>query len=366
MIGFGAPVLLVGAVCVPVVWLLVIWGVRRRRATETEFAGAGVALLRSGRVNPAWRAVKTAILLIAIALAAISLARPQIGQTSVVLPREGSDVIIAIDVSRSMEVSDVKPTRLDVAKQAAKSLISHLGGDRVGLVAFAGSATLRFPLTTDDAAARQVIDGLAIGDSGVKPGTDIGEALATARGAYTGDKTRSKVVVLISDGEDLSGNDLAAVSAAANDGITIHSVGVGTTAGGEVSGPDPRTGQVHQVIDPATGTTAISHRDDGNLRQLAAAGHGTAYDGNTTDFAFNLSTSIDSLAKTRFNSGVTTTPIERFQIPLLLALALLIAESLIVDSGVQVWQRIPRRRARAAPRLLVNPAGARQPVGGSS
>ncbi|HTE84202.1 MAG TPA: hypothetical protein VK821_05675 [Dehalococcoidia bacterium] len=191
--------------------------------------------------------------------------------------------------------------------------------------------------------------------------------MATARGAFTGDKTRGKVIVLISDGEDLSGSDLAAARAAADVGLTIHTVGVGTAPGGEVAGPDPRTGQVQRVIDPATGTTAISHRDDGNLRQLAAVGLGRAYEGNTTDFAFDLSTSIDSLAKTRFNSGATTTPIERFQIPLALALALLIVESLIVESGAQIWQRIPtRRNARRGRARALDARGVRQTAGGSS
>ena len=134
------------------------------------------------------------------------------------LPREGGDVVIAVDVSRSMQVGDVQPTRLDIAKRAAKSIVNHLGGDRVGLVAFAGSATLRFPLTTDDEAANQVIDSLTIEESGVKPGTEIAEALASARGAFTPDKTRGKVIVVISDGEDLSGNDLAAAKAAADSG----------------------------------------------------------------------------------------------------------------------------------------------------
>ncbi len=349
MIGFGAPALLVGALSVPLIVLALSWGLRRRRLAETRYAAGGLAVVRSGQVSPLWRGVKRALLLSAVALAVLSLARPQLGQTGLVLPREGSDVIIAIDVSRSMEVSDVKPARLDAAKQAAKSLVAHLGGDRVGLVAFAGSATLRFPLTTDDSAARQVIDGLAIGDSGVRPGTDIAEAVATGRGAFTGDKTRSKVIVLISDGEQLSGEDLAAAKAAADVGITLHTIGVGTSQGGEVAGPNPRTGQFERVIDPATGATAISRRDDANLRQLASAGQGRAYDGNGTDFAFDLSTAIDSLVKTQFNAGATTTAVERFQIPLALALALLIAESLVLESGAQVWQRLTlRRRTRGS------------------
>lgn len=346
MIRFGLPALLGALLAVPALAAILVWGLRRRAAAERRFAGSGLVLLRSGSIAPGRRRFKAALVLLVAALLAFALARPQIGQTSVVLPREGSDVVIALDVSNSMAAGDVKPTRLDRAKGAAGALIDHLGGDRVGLVVFAGSANARFPLTTDGTAARQVVEGVAIKDTGLKAGTDIAGAIATARGILTGDKTRGKVIVLISDGEDLSGNDLAAVKDAAGAGLIVHTIGVGTAQGGQVFAVDTRTGRGNQarpVIDPATGQTAVSYRDDGNLRSLAAAGNGTAYDGNTTDFAFDLSGSIDRLAKTRFASGATTTPIERFQIPLALALALLLADTLLAET-------VARRQARSRPR----------------
>jgi Ca-activated chloride channel homolog len=348
MIGFGSPLLLVALIAVPVIAAVIIFGMRRRRRAEDQFAGGGLASLRSGRVSPLLSGAKLALLLTVAGLLAVSMARPQAGQTSLLLPREGGDVVIAIDVSRSMQVADVQASRLDAAKRAAKSLINHLGGDRVGLVAFAGSSTLRFPLTTDDEAASQVIDSLGIEESGIKPGTDIADALATARGAFSADNTRSKVVVIVSDGEELSGDDLAAAKAAADSGLIVHTVGVGTSSGGPVFAVNPRNNRSDPVIDPATGKQAISFRDDANLRQLASAGQGRAYDGNTTDFAFDLGASIDRLEKTRFNSGATNTPIERFQIPLALALALLVIDTLLIEGALAVrWHLRSRRRSLA-------------------
>lgn len=342
---FGSPAMLSALLVVPLIGGLLIWGAWRRRRAETRFAGSGLALLRSGRVSPFRRGLKATLLLAVAALIATALARPQLGERHTLLPREGSDVIIALDVSRSMSVDDVKPTRLDLAKRDADMLLTHLGGDRAGLVVFGGSAELRFPLTTDFTAARQVIDSVAIKDSGVKPGTDMSAALTVANNAFIADKTRGKVVILISDGEDLSGSDLQTVATLTKNGVIVHTVGVGTTAGGQVFSVDPRTNQATPLIDPATGGPAVSHRDDGNLRQLASAGHGTAYDGNTPDFAFDLSTVIGRLQKTRFESGNATIRIERFQIPLAIALVLLVLESLIPDSS--------RRRARmAAPSRL--------------
>lgn len=332
MIQFGLPLLLLLLIAVPLLAATLAWGIWRQRLGAARFAGSGLALLRSGRISALRRGIKAALVLTVAALLVLSIARPQMGKHHVLLPREGSDVVIALDVSRSMSVNDVTPSRLTHAEQAADALIEHLGGDRIGVVVFAGSASLRFPLTTDFQSAEQVINGIAIKDSGVQGGTDLATALNTARTALTGDKTTGKVIVLISDGEDLSGNDLAATQDAAKAGVTVNTIGVGTASGGPVFAVSGETNAASPVVDPSTGKQVISHRDDGHLRQLAAAGHGSAYNGNTTDFAFDLSTAIDSLQKTRFESGDTTIPIERFQIPLALALALLVLDSLIAES----------------------------------
>ena len=339
MIGFGLAGFLLLLIVVPLLAALLLWGARQRRLAALRFAGNGLTRLTSGPDGSIKRRLKAVLLLTVVALFVLAIARPQLGAQHVVLPREGSDVVLALDVSRSMGVADVKPSRLDAAKQAATALLDHLGGDRVGLVVFAGSADLRFPLTTDFTAARTVVNAVTIKDSGVQAGTGIAEALTTSSNVFTGDQTRGKVIVLISDGEDLSGGDLNAATIAASKGIVINTIGVGTAQGGTVPAITAFAASTQKIIDPATGAPAISHRDDSHLRQLAAAGHGNAYEGNNADFAFDLSTQIDRLEKTRFQSGETDIPIERFQIPLALALALLVLDSLISEAAL-----IPRRQ----------------------
>jgi len=264
-------------------------------------------------------------------LLALACALPEFGHQKLVLPRKGSDVVIAMDVSRSMAVQDVQPSRLDAAKKAADVLIDHLNGDRVALVVFAGSAVDRFPLTTDPDAAKQVVDSVAILDSGVKGGTDLASAFNTGSTILRGDASYGRVIVVVSDGEDLAGNDLQAAAQAAQAGITVETVGVGTAKGGPVYATNSVTQKTVPVIDPDTGETAISRRDDGNLRRLASSGKGTAYDGNSTAFAFDLSGAIDRLQPTRFDSGLATIPFEYFQLPLVLALVLLLADSVLLE-----------------------------------
>jgi Ca-activated chloride channel homolog len=326
MVTFGLPALLLLLLIVPLAGAMLWWSAKQRRQALLAYAGNRLLWLRSNWTNPRLRRLKAGLMLCTLLLLALAAALPEHGQRKLVLPRAGSDVVIAVDVSRSMGVQDVAPSRLDAAKHAADALVDHLNGDRVAVVVFAGSAVDRFPLTTDLDAAKQVIDSLAILDSGVKGGTDLSSAFQTADTVLKGDATRGRVVVVISDGEDLAGNDLQAARQAAGDSLVIDTIGVGTTAGGPVYALNPLTGQSTAVIDPSTGTTAISHRDDGNLHQLAASGGGTAYDGNTTDFAFDLSGAIDRLQPTRFESDEATIPNEYFQIPLTLALLLLLID----------------------------------------
>jgi Ca-activated chloride channel homolog len=346
MFSFGAPALLILLLVVPAVIAVFAWGLRRRRIALAQLAGGNFSRLVRGETGGSHRRIKLALLAIGIAFLVLATALPQAGGQHVILPQAGSDVVIVMDVSLSMGVSDVSPTRLDKAKQAAGVLVDHLAGDRVGMVVFAGGAVARSPLTTDLQSARQVIDSVAIQDSGVKGGTDLAAGLRAANDMVKGDATRSKVIVVVTDGEDLAGNDISATSEIAAGGVLIETIGVGTVAGGQVIAVNPISGARTPVIDPDTGTTAVSHRDDGNLRQLASAGRGTAYDGNTTDFAFDLSNAIDQLAPTRFSSSDAIVPYEVFQIPLAVALTLLLLDALLLE-----------KRKRVQPSPATVPAG---------
>jgi Ca-activated chloride channel family protein len=323
---FGAPVLLLLLLGLPPVLAALLWLARwRRRVVQRLVSGAGSPI--SGRR----RLLKAGLVLSALALLAVAAARPQRGSRRVLLPREGSDVMVALDVSASMLATDVAPNRLERAKQVLGALLDQVQGDRVGLVVFAGSAALRFPLTTDLSVARELIRGATVREGGLAPGTGLGEALRLAVSSFPRDgQARSRVVVLVTDGEDLAGSPLEAATLARERGIAVYTVGIGTAAGGPIVQPGPG-GRPAPRLDPQTGEPATSRRDEGLLRSLAAAAHGRYLDGNEDDAPTLLAGEIGRLARTRFESQEGAIPIERFQwfaaaALLLLALDLLLPE----------------------------------------
>ncbi len=332
---FGAPALLLLLLGLVPALAALLWLARwRRRAVQRLVSGAGSPV--SGRR----RLLKGALVLSALALLAVAAARPQRGSRRVLLPREGSDVMVALDVSASMLATDVAPNRLERAKQLLSELLDQVQGDRVGLVEFAGSAALRFPLTTDLTVARDLIRGATIREGGLAPGTGLGEALRLAVSSFPPDgPARSRLIVLVTDGEDLAGSPLEAAALARERGIAVYTVGIGTAAGGPIVRPSPAPRPAPRQ-DPRSDEPAISRRDEGLLRNLADAARGRYIDGNEDDASAQLAEEIGRLARTRFESQEGTIPIERFQWFAAAALLLLALDLLLPE----------RRRGRTAAR----------------
>ncbi|MGH2584358.1 MAG: VWA domain-containing protein, partial [Dehalococcoidia bacterium] len=287
--------------------------------------------------------MKAGLLLGGLALLAVAAARPQIGSRSVLLPREGADVMVALDASRSMLATDVDPSRFERAKVLINQLLDGLQGDRAGLVVFAGNAVLRFPLTTDIAAARELVGSTVIREGGLRPGTGIGDALGVAADAFRDDGARSKIVVLISDGEDLGDGAVEAVRALRDGGIQLHTIGLGTDAGSTLPNTDPRTGQVQNQLDPQTRQPTISRANESLMRAVATAGDGRFFNGNGGDPIGELSQEISTLQRTKFESQEGSIPVERFQWFLAPGIALIVLSMLISE-------RRRRPRTAAAPR----------------
>ena len=199
---------------------------RRTRDLERFVAGPMLAALASSS-SARRRLARGGLLLAAVALGCAALARPTVGYRWEETKRRGTDVLFVLDVSRSMLAGDVKPDRLTRAKLGVIDLLARLEGDRVGLVAFAGSAFLQSPLTSDHRAFREALDAL---DTSVIPrgGTDVGAALHEAEEAFRTAPGAQKLVVMLTDGEDLEGNARVAAAEAARKGITVYTVGVGT------------------------------------------------------------------------------------------------------------------------------------------
>jgi Ca-activated chloride channel family protein len=289
-------------------------------------------------LSPARRHLKQAALAVGTALVLIALARPELGYRWEQAQRRGVDLLFALDTSKSMLTRDLKPNRLERAKLAVRSLAQKFPDNRVGLVVFAGDAFVETPLTLDHGIFDEAVAAL---DTNVIPvgGTNLGSAIDRATQALAGD-THDKVLVLLTDGEELSGDGLDAARRAAKDGIVIHTIGVGTPRGELV--PEPvENGQTAFVRDES-GKLVTSRLDEARLASIARATGGEYRPLGDTGQGLE-SLYRDRLAKlplSELASRSVRVPIERFQWPLGVGLVLLAIEPLIGERK--------RRRARRA------------------
>ncbi len=297
---------------------------RRRQLRQIAAPELLEGLTRSH--SPVRRALKNALLVLAVAGIGLALARPQWGEQSEASHLLGQDTVFILDCSRSMLATDVSPNRLQRAKLAILDFVQRHGAGRVGLVAFAGQAFLQCPLTFDYGAFQ---DALATIDDRTIPilGTDVGRALD--EGFRAMDKTdHQKLLVLLTDGEDLENGGVRQAEALGKKGVVVFTVGVGTPAGTELRFVNDQ-GRPEQVLDPK-GQPVHSRLDEATLRNIAQTTHGAYYP---------LGPLGEGLAKVRlaledmsFNSGSAPARklgVDRFHIPVAAVLFLLVMESLI-------------------------------------
>jgi Ca-activated chloride channel family protein len=291
----------------------------------TRFAAPGILadLLRSH--SPVRRVFKNLLLVLGIAAIGIALARPQWGETTEISQALGEDIIFVLDCSKSMLSTDVAPNRIERAKYAILDFVQQHGRGRVGLVAFAGQAFLQCPLTFDYDAFHDAL--LACDEKTIPvPGTDIGRALDTAFRAME-KNDRRKVVVLVTDGEDLSDSGVKTARTLADKGVVVYAVGVGTASGSAIhvinaqGAPD--------VMHDANGQVVISKLDESTLTEIASATHGSYQSlgalGEGLDRVRRL---VENSTDTRSAATVRKLGVDRFHLPIALALVLLVIESL--------------------------------------
>ncbi len=297
---------------------------RRRQLAQLAAPQFVAELTRSH--SPARRALKNTLLLLAVAGVGIALARPQWGEQAEISHLYGQDTLFVLDCSRSMLASDVTPNRLQRAKLAILDYVQRRWHGRVGLVAFAGEAFLQCPLTFDYSAFQDAL--MAVDDKTIPVlGTDIGRALDEAYRAMD-KKQRPKLVVLLTDGEDLEQGGVRTAEALAKEGLVAFTVGVGTATGGEVQFLNEQ-GKLETLRD-SRGEVVRSRLDEKTLRAIAQATRGAYYP---------LGPLGEGLAKVRLalesvNLGSPSAPprrfgVDRFHWPLAGVLVLLVAESLI-------------------------------------
>jgi Ca-activated chloride channel family protein len=331
------------AACLGTLWTWRRYDARQRQALAAFVsAHLGAELTRS--MSTGRRRLKRSLFAASIAFLFISLAEPQAGFHWEQVKRRGNDIIFAVDTSRSMLTPDVKPDRLTRAKLAIDDFVQRLDGDAVGLVAFAGSAFLQCPLTLDYGAFHESLAAL---DTHIisRGGTDISSAIRAAQSALHNRVGSDKVLILVTDGEDLEGDALDTAKAAfKQDGLKIYTVGVGSANGDLIPLPPDQGGG---FLKDSEGHFVRSRLDESALRALAQATGGayaplgTSNQGLETIYAQALA----PLAKHELASRTEKVYIERYQWPLAACLACLLASLLI---GTRRRSRSPRRAAAAA------------------
>ncbi len=265
---FGVPIWFWGLLLIPVCALLFYRAERRAALRMHEFVSPRLFSQLAGTVNRFARVLKYALILAALSFALIALAQPRWGYTYDERKRKGLDLIFAVDTSRSMLSNDVQPNRLERVKLATQDLVNELQGDRVGLIAFAGRAFLQAPLTIDYSAAIDSINDL---DTKTIPegGTNISAAINLAVQTYGKSAVGNRALVIFTDGEELSGDAVKSAKAAADSGVRIFTIGVGTQEGSliPISSDDGGTA----FVKDSKGQVVKSRLDETRLREVAEA-----------------------------------------------------------------------------------------------
>jgi len=267
---------------VPLLMVLIWWyrrriiAIRRRYFDDDLFKSLNKGYWKLGEK------IRLGGLYLAIACFIVALAGPKVGTEVREIKRQGVDMLIALDLSASMNAEDIKPSRLDKAKYEINRLIDRLKGDRVGLIIFTGEAYLQSPLTLDYSALRLFLN-IANTDQLPSSSTEIHEALEVAVSAFESDTEEqatdaSKVLLIVSDGENHSTEYQAPLSSLVDENISVFTLGIGTRAGNKIPLYDEETGTLIGYKRDKEGKTIISKLNSELLKDIAQEGNGRYYE----------------------------------------------------------------------------------------
>jgi Ca-activated chloride channel homolog len=331
----ASELLLLSAALLPVAVLAVWLRARLRRKAVERFARGEVSVPAFvEEVSLHRRTARGLLLLAALAAGFGAAARPQWGARLEPVTRSGVDVVLVLDTSRSMLAEDVPPSRLELSRAAARTLAARLAGHQIAVVTFAGQGTVVCPLTLDTEAVRLFLDAVDV-DTVPVPGTALADALRAAARALgpvsASPVERGRAVVLFSDGEDHEGGMGSALGALRAARITVHAVGTGTPTGAPVPIRDPE-GRVRSYVRDRSGRVVMSQLEESVLERLALEGGGRYYRASAAGSEIaEIARAIQGMEASESGAVLRTRYEERFQIPLALALACLVAHSLVAE-----------------------------------
>jgi Ca-activated chloride channel homolog len=323
---------------IPVVVLLfgflVIW----KRRTQKKFADKELLNKLSPNRSLGKSILKLILLSLAIAGLVIALVNPQFGTKIETVKREGVDVVFAIDVSKSMLAEDIAPNRLEKSKQLVTQIINSLASDRVGIIAYAGSAFPQLPITTDYGAAKMFLQSMNT-DMVSSQGTAIKEAIELATTYFNDEDQTNRLLFLISDGEDHQGEIEEIAEEASRQGIRIVTIGVGTGKGGPI--PIKRNGVIQSYKKDNSGETVITRLNEETLREIASEANGKYISGRLTNEVVEQVTEIlQNMDKKEFESQQIAEYKSQFQWFLGIALIFLLLDILLLERRTSWLKRL--------------------------
>ncbi|MBO6056811.1 MAG: VWA domain-containing protein [Bacteroidales bacterium] len=324
--------LLIIPVLVAIYVLIRLWNKRQfGRFANVKLRGYLVPMFSNARAN-----TKFVIFNLIIALLIIGAANLQSGSKMEKVKREGIDLFLCVDISNSMHAEDIAPNRLERSKQAISKLISKLGGDRIGIIVFAGNAYVQLPITTDYSAAKMFLSTV---DTDLIPtqGTEIGRAIELAIKSF-GENEHNKAIVIISDGEDHENGDaVKAAQDAAKYGIKIYTIGMGLDEGAPIPLYN-KYGKKTGYKKDKDGNIIITKLDDHILRQIAEIGDGLYVRASNSNVGLDkIYEDINKTEKSEIESSVFTDYDDQFQWFVGAAILLLIIE-ILLSSGKKEWE----------------------------
>ena len=289
-----------GFLVVPVLLLVFLSYVFWKRKTQKKFA----ELRLFKRLAPNQSSFKTnfkfIVLLLAFACFVMALVNPKLGTKIETIKREGVDIVFALDVSKSMLAEDIAPNRLEKSKRIITEIINNLTTDRVGLVGYAGSAFPQVPITTDYSSTKTFLQNMNT-DMVSSQGTAVSQAIDLARSYYNDDDQTNKVLVILSEGENHEGNAEEMAETAANEGIKIYTIGIGTERGDPI--PIKQNGVTRSYLKDDNGEIVITKKDTETLRRIAEVGNGAYIEGSSTSGSVDeILKELQKIEKTEFEA----------------------------------------------------------------
>lgn len=336
MFRFAQPLFLYLLLLIPFMWGLYLYARYCRRRNLQAFGKISYL----GELAPdvsRWRPlVKMILSSLALMIVVFILARPQFGSKLEMVKTEGVEIVIALDVSNSMLARDINPSRMDKAKMILSKLLDDLENDKVGLVVFAGDAYTQLPITTDYVSAKMFINSI---NPGMVPtqGTAIGQAIKMSMNAFSPESTAEQAIIVITDGENHEDNPVEAAQAAADKGIKVSVVGIGSDRGA----PIPVGGSSNNFIKDAQGKTVVTKLDEKTAQDIAQAGKGIYVRADNTNGALHaLVNEVRTMKSSEFERKTYSEYNEQFPGLAWIALVLLLIETFLLERKYGILSKI--------------------------